>query len=109
MIPEHDIYSAIADPTRRRVIAMLAREDLPAGAVAHRIDGMSRPAVVKHLNILRRSGIVITEKQGRQRINRLNPAALQDLKAWVAEIDRFWETRLTRLKDLIESEEWSDG
>ena len=99
-----DIFSAIADPTRRRIIQMLATNDLMAGEVAVRVGGMSRPAVVKHLNILRGAGVIITERRGRTRVNRLNVVALDEVANWAAEISRFWDGRLTALKDAVEAD-----
>ncbi|MEL6426998.1 MAG: metalloregulator ArsR/SmtB family transcription factor [Pseudomonadota bacterium] len=97
-------FRALADPTRRAIVAMLAQSDMTVGAVAAEFD-MSRPAVAKHLGQLEGSGLITVEARGRERINRLNPAALDPVADWLARIDRFWSDRLDRLKDAIERDD----
>lgn len=103
-----DIFSAIADPTRRHIIEMLAASDMAAGDVAKAVGGMSRPAVVKHLNILRNAGVIVTEKRGRVRINRLQVTALDEVVQWTSTMGRFWEARLTTLRETIEADSEKD-
>lgn len=98
-----DIFSALADPTRRHIIQMLAGIDMAAGEVAARVDGMSRPAVVKHLNILRGAGVIVTEQRGRTRVNQLDITALDEVARWTAEVGRFWDARLGALKEAVEA------
>ena len=96
-----DAFAAIADPHRRQIIDLLATGDRTAGQVAASF-AISRPAVAKHLKILQDQGIVLVRRQGRERINRLNPAALKPVRDWVAQYDRFWDERLAALKRQVE-------
>jgi ArsR family transcriptional regulator len=102
-----DVYSAIADPTRRRLLALLAE----AGELSlHELTGhfgMGRTAVSKHLAVLREAGLVDGRKIGRETRYRLNAEPLREVQAWVADYERFWATRLERLKALVEQEEES--
>ncbi len=100
-------FRALADPTRRAIVALLAERDLTIGAVAENFD-MTRPAVKKHLTILEQGALIQVEAKGRERINRLNPQGLQAVTDWVAQIDLFWSRRLDTLKDIIERETKND-
>lgn len=95
------VFRAVADPTRRAIIELLAGDEMTAGAVARHFD-MSRPAVVKHLKVLREGGIVVVRREGRERINRLEAAKLRTLADWVMRYERFWDQRLARLKSEVE-------
>lgn len=95
------VFRAVADPTRRAIIELLSGDEMTAGAVARHFD-MSRPAVVKHLKVLRQGGIVVVRRQGRERINRLDAAKLKTLADWVNRYERFWDQRLARLKSEVE-------
>jgi DNA-binding transcriptional ArsR family regulator len=96
-----DTYEAIADPTRRRIIDLLAREKLNAGAIAGEFD-VSRPAISRHLRVLRESGIVSVEEQAQQRIYRLNPERLSEIAQWVARYTTFWNDHLEQLARHVE-------
>lgn len=100
-------FRALADPTRRTIVALLAEQDLTIGAVAENFD-MTRPAIKKHLTILEQGALIEVEAKGRERINRLNPQGLRAVTDWVAQIDRFWSHRLDRMKDIIETETKDD-
>ncbi|MEM7614035.1 MAG: metalloregulator ArsR/SmtB family transcription factor [Pseudomonadota bacterium] len=101
--PAEATFRALADPTRRAIVALLAENDMTIGAVADNFD-MTRPAVKKHLSILEQGALIRVEARGRERINRLNPHGLQAVSEWVAQIDLFWSQRLAALKDTIEKE-----
>ena len=79
------LYSALGDETRLKIIDMLQAKPMAAGAIADRISTMSRPAVVKHINILRTAGLITTTKDGRTRINALNENAIDEIGIWLAE------------------------
>ncbi|MEM8868903.1 MAG: metalloregulator ArsR/SmtB family transcription factor [Pseudomonadota bacterium] len=98
-----DAFRALADPTRRAIVALLAENDLTIGAVAENFQ-MTRPAVKKHLTVLERGGLVRVEARGRERINRINRDGLHAVADWVAQIDQFWSRRLEALKETIERE-----
>lgn len=95
------VFRALADPTRREIISMLADGDRPIADIASQFE-MTRPAVAKHLAILREGGLITVEEKGRERINRLNPRALKTAADWINHFDRFWDERLAKLKTLVE-------
>lgn len=95
------VFRALADPTRRAIIEMLAESPRPIGAIAAEFD-VTRPAIAKHLRILAEGGIIVTETKGRERINRLNPRALKTAADWLNYFDRFWDARLAKLKKVVE-------
>ncbi|MGQ5264842.1 metalloregulator ArsR/SmtB family transcription factor [Micromonospora sp. ZYX-F-536] len=94
-----EVATAIADPVRRRILTMLRDEPLAAGDIAQRF-AISRPAISRHLRVLRESGLVRDELVGRRRIYRLDPGPLAELVDWLAELvtaDR-WERHLDALE-----------
>ena len=95
-------FAALADPTRRAVLDLLREASLPAGRIAHAFP-VSRPAVSKHLRLLRRARLVQEHRQGRQRMYRLNPGPLRAVDSWLSEYRCFWQTSLTSLKTFVES------
>lgn len=90
--------AAIADPIRRRVLELVRDRELPAGALAAQFD-VSRPAVSKHLRVLREAGLVRERRQGKLRLYRADPAPLAELREW---LDNYWEQRLDALKEVAE-------
>jgi DNA-binding transcriptional ArsR family regulator len=99
-----ETISALADQTRRELIARLAAGPQPAGRLAHGFQ-MSRPAVSKHLRVLREAGLVECTKVGRQQLYRLAPGGLKQLHEALWEIGRFWATALDEFKQFAESHE----
>jgi DNA-binding transcriptional ArsR family regulator len=94
-------FQALADPTRRGMLARLSRAPASVSELAapHR---MSLPAVMQHLQMLEASGLVRSEKKGRVRTCRLEPKALATAETWIAEQRALWEGRLDRLEDYLE-------
>lgn len=90
--------AAIADPIRRRVLELVRDEELAAGQIAAQFD-VSRPAVSRHLRVLRESGLVRERRSGRERLYRADPAPLAELRAW---LEDYWRGRLSALKQLAE-------
>jgi DNA-binding transcriptional ArsR family regulator len=97
------VFNALADPTRRAVLDMLRGGDLPAGQIA-RVFPVSRPAISKHLRLLRQAHLVNEARTSRQRVYSLNVAPLKTVDAWLNQYRAFWETSLTSLKVVVESE-----
>src|SRR5262245_48415351 len=91
-----DVFAAIADPSRRRIIELLAERQLSVNEVASAFD-VSRPAVSKHLRILKNAGVVADDADGRERRYRLQPEALDEVSAWITTYQRFWRDSLSRL------------
>jgi DNA-binding transcriptional ArsR family regulator len=90
--------AAIADPIRRRVLELVRDDELPAGRLADEFD-VSRPAVSRHLRVLREAGLVRERRAGRLRLYRADPAPLAELRSW---LDAYWAGRLEALKTLAE-------
>jgi DNA-binding transcriptional ArsR family regulator len=94
-----EVAAAIADPVRREIMVMLRDAPLAAGAIAGRFQ-ISRPAVSRHLRVLRRSGLVSHRLVGRQRIYELNAERLSELVEWLAQLSQpsSWERHLDALE-----------
>ena len=97
------LFKALADPSRRRMLKLLARRDLPLRQIEEQFD-MSRPAVIKHLRVLKSCRLVEVRKQGRETIHRLNSLPLRAVKDWVSEFEVFWDQHLLKLKQQVESD-----
>jgi DNA-binding transcriptional ArsR family regulator len=102
-LPPPDIYRAIADPTRRAILDRLRAGPLHVNALAAEFS-QSRPAVSKHLRVLRSAQLVCERRHGRERRYHLQPEPLHDVARWVQEYSTFWSANLTRLKQRLESE-----
>ena len=92
-------FAALGDPTRRKIVEMLATRELPAGEIARRFD-MTAPAVSQHLKLLRDAGLVHVRRDAQRRIYALDPSGLAELDAWLARFRRLWATRLDGLETL---------
>lgn len=101
---EQPVFKAIADPTRRQILGLLAEGELTLNDIAGHFE-MTRPAVSKHLNILVQSDLVMTEKRGRQRFNRLQADRLKTVADWLETYSQFWDGALDRLKQAVEGDE----
>ena len=82
-------FAALGDPTRRKIVEMLAARELPAGEIARRFD-MTAPAVSQHLKLLRDAGLVNVRRDAQRRIYALDPGGLAELDAWLGRFRRFW-------------------
>ncbi|MFC3800839.1 ArsR/SmtB family transcription factor [Cohnella sp. GCM10012308] len=103
--PLRDVFDAIADPTRRRLIRLLAEaEEIPLHALTEQFP-MGRTAVSKHLTILKEAGLVVDRKLGRETRYRLNASPLREVQDWVAHYSKFWNVNLRRLSQLLEEEQ----
>lgn len=98
---KHDVFQAIADPTRRKVLQLLAEGDLPISEITSHFS-MSRTAIAKHLHILSEAELVSGRKVGREKRFRLQPEPLAELKQWLSFYDQFWDNKLSILKHVIE-------
>jgi DNA-binding transcriptional ArsR family regulator len=96
-------FQAVADPTRRAVLDLLRRGSQPAGAIAQAFP-VSRPAISKHLRLLRRAHLVREHREGRHRVYDLNPEPLRALDSWLEQYRSFWKLSLGNLKTFVESE-----
>jgi len=96
-------FSALADPTRRAVLDLLRQGSQPAGRIAQAFP-VSRPAISKHLRLLRRAHLVQQRREGRHRFYQLNPAPLRAVDSWLEQYRVFWQTTLANLKTFVEAE-----
>ena len=95
------VFRAIADPTRRKILALLRDRRQNVGEIAGNFS-TSRPAISKHLRLLRSAGLVITDQNGTTRICELNAKPLRAINDWLQEYEAFWNENLRGLKTYIE-------
>lgn len=104
--PQHDVFQAIADPTRRNLLKLLAETDqeMSIAAMTEHFP-LSRTAVNKHLKVLSDAGLVIRRKVGRETRYIIQPVPLTELKDWLSFFEQYWDTKLSALKDYVETDE----
>ncbi|MDH7445792.1 ArsR/SmtB family transcription factor [Aquimarina sp. 2201CG14-23] len=95
-----DVFQAIADPVRREIISLLAKETLSINSVADKFD-VSRPAISKHLKILEECGIIAIEKQGRERFCLIQPTNLIPAFLWIEQYKNLWEDKLDSFENYL--------
>ncbi|GGF66600.1 transcriptional regulator [Paenibacillus albidus] len=98
-----DVFQAVADPTRRRLLTLLADKEMPIAAISDCFP-ISRSAVNKHLHVLLDAGLLHSRRTGRETRYRLRPEPLAQLKDWLAFFDQYWDDKLALLKQYVESE-----
>jgi DNA-binding transcriptional ArsR family regulator len=91
-----DTLAALSDPTRRRIVELLAERERDAGELGSHFP-LSQPAVSRHLRVLREGGLVRVRPQAQRRLYSLDPAPLEELDAWLARHRGFWQQRLDAL------------
>lgn len=96
-------FSALADPTRRALLDLLRAGSQPAGQIAQEFP-VSRPAISKHLRVLRRAELVREVRRGRHRFYQINPGPLKSVDEWLEHYRVFWNRKLAGLKEYVESE-----
>jgi DNA-binding transcriptional ArsR family regulator len=95
-----DVFGALADPTRRAIIARLSQGEASVGELAQPFD-MALPSLMKHIRVLQSGGLVASEKHGRVRTCRLMPGAMKGAEHWLAEQRAIWEARFDRLESYV--------
>ena len=95
-----DVFQAIADPTRRAIINMIAHDTLNLNSVAEKFE-ISRPAISKHIKILTECGLVVIKQQGRERFCEAKLKKLNEVSDWVDQYKQFWNTKLDALEDYL--------
>jgi DNA-binding transcriptional ArsR family regulator len=103
-MPEQMVFRAIADPTRRSIMIMLADGEQSLGQIASNYR-MTRPAVTKHLKILEEGGLIRVRSQGRERLHMLQPEALRTVSDWLGFFIQFWDEKLENLKSAVEADD----
>ena len=101
---KHDVFQAIADPTRRKLLKLLVDKELPLTAISEQFP-ISRTAVSKHLHVLTDAGLVKERKVGRETRYNLQPEPLMEVKQWLSYYERFWENKLSMLKNYVETKD----
>lgn len=99
-----DVFRAIADPTRRAILDRLRAGPTAVNDLAEDFE-QSRPAISKHLRVLREANLVSETKSGRERLYELRPAPLRQIAGWIEGYRAFWQTSLTQLKRHLEEEQ----
>lgn len=97
---EQSVFEAISHPARRRMLDLLAREDLSVNTMAGHFE-MSRPAVSQHLRVLLDAGLVSEQRHGRERRYHFVAERLSPVRDWIGLYERFWDDRLSRLQKVL--------
>lgn len=100
--------TALADPTRQRIVEMLAAKELAMGEIASRFD-MSPPAVSQHLKVLRDARLVTVRADAQRRLYSLNKDGFEEMDEWLSRIRRFWSKRLDALEKILRDEDKAAG
>lgn len=100
MIVRRDIFQAIADPTRRSILVLLASQSITAGAIAHHFDA-ARSTVSKHIQILTECGLVESNQMGREIYYQIKMDKMKEIDLWLDQILSIWEARFDKLDDYI--------
>ena len=97
---KQDIFQAIADPTRRAILTLLAMQALTPNAMAEKFD-MSRQAVSKHIKVLQECELIKPEQSGREIYYHFNPKKIQEIDNWLSELRKMWETQFNQLDNVL--------
>jgi DNA-binding transcriptional ArsR family regulator len=101
-------FTALADPTRRQIVEMLAAGERSAGEIAERFE-VSAPAISQHLKVLREARLVTVRAEAQRRIYALDADGIGAIDAWLAQIRRFWSTSLDALERQLAAEDRATG
>ena len=97
---KHDIFQAIADPTRRAILALIAIQALTPNAMADKFD-MSRQAVSKHIKVLHQCELIKPEQSGREIYYHFNAKKMQEFDTWLAQFRQNWKTQFNQLDKVL--------
>lgn len=100
---KHDVFQAIADPTRRHVLELLAASDKPITVIADNFP-ISRTAVVKHLKVLEEVKLISAQKSGREKIYTLHAERLKEIEDWLQYFELFWDNKLAQLQRIVDQD-----
>ena len=100
MKPKQDLFHAIADPTRRAILTLIAIQALTPNAMAEKFD-MSRQAVSKHIKVLQECELIKPEQSGREIYYHFNPKKMQELDNWLNQFRKTWEARFNQLDKVL--------
>lgn len=102
MEKRRDVFQAIADPTRREILLLVAKEPLNLNSIAENFD-MSRPAISQHIKVLDESGLVVLRKKGRQRYCYIRPKKIKEVDKWLEQFRQLWEDRFNQLDHVLKN------
>lgn len=97
-----DVFQAIADPTRRQIISLIAQQPMNLNSIADKFH-VSRPAVSKHIKILTECGLIVIKQQGRERHCEAKLQKLNEVSQWVEQYKQFWEQKLDALENYLDT------
>jgi DNA-binding transcriptional ArsR family regulator len=97
-----DVFQAIADPTRRAILLLLASKSMTAGVIASNFDA-ARPTISKHIQILTECQLLQPEQSGRKIYYHLNPRKVSEVSNWVEQLQQLWEGRFNRMESLLKN------
>ena len=100
MEARRDVFQAIADPTRRQIIGMVAQQPLNLNTIAEKFQ-VSRQAVSLHVKILKECGLISVKQQGRERLCEARLAGLNEVSLWIEQYRMFWENKLDGLESYL--------
>lgn len=100
---KHDVFQAIADPTRRHVLELLTAGDKPITAITEHFS-ISRTAVVKHLKVLEEVKLISAQKSGREKIYTLHADRLKEIEDWLQYFELFWDNKLAQLQRIVDQD-----
>lgn len=100
---DSDVFQAIADPTRRRILEALLQDERPVSDLAGRFS-VTLSAISQHMRVLREAGLVTVRRAGRERLYSLNADPLRSVSDWVGQYDEFWQAKLATLGEHLENE-----
>jgi DNA-binding transcriptional ArsR family regulator len=103
-LAKKDVFQAIADPTRRQILRLLANDELPVTVISSHFP-MTRTAISKHLSILLESKLVSAKKVGKEKHFKLEAYGLVELKEWLSFYEQLWDNKLLKLKHQVESKD----
>ena len=97
---KQDLFYAIADPTRRAILTLIALQAITPNAMAEKFD-MSRQAVSKHIKVLQQCELIKPKQSGREIYYHFNPKKMQELDDWIAQFRKIWQTRFNQLDEVL--------
>lgn len=100
MEKRRDAFQAIADPTRRDILCLIADEPLNLNSIAENFE-MSRPAISQHIKILDESGLIIIRQKGRQRFCHIRPKKIKEIDKWLEQFRELWQDRFNQLDSVL--------
>jgi len=95
------VFTALADPTRVRILDLLCKHDRSVGELVQQFD-LTQPAVSQHLKVLKEAGLVASRAQAQQRIYSINPKPLRELDSWLQKYRKFWAAKLHSVEDHLD-------